>query len=469
MRTHEDSIPVYLLAKGSNVLSKGLKNKHPRLMLMDRRHIVIDPIHGNIEMPRWLVRIKDEPSIRRMVNIKQLGLKAFIDFPGAIHTRYLHSLGTMHLAGKLIGLLVDKEETKGRLDLKENLTNNKNSLMAAGFFHDIGHGPFSHVLDFVLEKSLNMDHEEIATKIVKSCFKDILEEDSIPTDVVCQIIKAEHKYSFLSEIINDAMDVDKVDYLIRDSYFVGLKYGFDLDHFLRQITVCGVGEKLEEYKLVLENTTEAKVSVELFVLIWKALYDLVYHVESSRIAEKMLEKAILVAIEVDKDFKKEMSKLESYMRISEHYLFERLTQTGNFPGSIVDRIRRGDLYLQVFNEKLEVPNFDLNEDFLESLRKHDFVSEVITQKLSEPESNHYSIICDIIRTKVPKEIYVDELDKEGEPLPIKSAVIDALRKEELSIKVYVEPEFLKKEEKITEENIKSKIQEIVDGWKKGEE
>ncbi|MGQ9460501.1 MAG: HD domain-containing protein [Candidatus Bathyarchaeaceae archaeon] len=430
---------------------------------MNRRHIVIDPIHGNIEMPRWLVRIKDEPSIRRMMNIKQLGLKAFIDFPGAIHTRYLHSLGTMHLAGKLIDLLIEKEKTRGRLDLIENLTNNKNSLMAAGFFHDIGHGPFSHVFDFVLEKSLGTDHEEIATKIVKSSFKDILEEDSIPADVICQIIKGEHKYPFLGEIINDAMDVDKVDYLIRDSYFVGLRYGFDLDHFLRQITVCGVGEKLEEYRLVLENTLEAKVSAELFVLIRKALYDLVYHVESSRIAEKMLEKAVLVAIETDEDFKSEMSNLESYMQISEYDLFEGLRQIKKFPGFMVDRILRGDLYLRVFNE--ELANFNLNEDFIESLRKHDFVSEVITQKLGESESKPYSVICDIIRTKVPKEIFVDELDEEGEPLPIKSGVIDSLRKEEISIKVYVEP---KKKRKVAKEIIKSKIQEIIDGWEKGE-
>jgi HD superfamily phosphohydrolase len=440
---------------------------------MNRQHIVIDPIHGNIEMPRWLVRIKDEPSIRRMTDIKQLGLKAFIDFPGAIHTRYLHSLGTMHLAGKLIDLLIEKEETSGRLNLKENLRNNKNSLMAAGFLHDIGHGPFSHVLDFILEKCFDTDHQEIATKIVKNSFKDILEEDSIPADVVCQIIKGEHKFPFLSEIINNAMDVDKVDYLIRDSYFVGLRYSFDLGHFLRQITVCGEGEKLEEYKLVLENTLEARVSTELFLLIWKALYDLVYHVESSRIAEKMLEKAILVAIEADKDFKNEMNDINSYVQINEHNLLERLRIIENFPQSIVDRIRKNDLYRQEFDDKLEAPNFNLNEDFLESLRKPDFVSEAMTQKLNESESNSYSIICDIIRTKVPKDIFVNKLDEEGEPLPIKSSVIEALKKEELSIKLYVEPEFiLEKKKKFVKETVKKEIQQIIDGWgkvKKGEE
>lgn len=123
---------------------------------MSKRNVVIDPIHGKIELPQWLVRIKDEAPIRRMMGIKQLGLKAFVDFPGAIHNRYLHSVGTMFLAEKLSSLLVKKEETssKPRADLVENLKNNRNALMAAGFFHDIGHGPFSHVLVSFLKTNL---------------------------------------------------------------------------------------------------------------------------------------------------------------------------------------------------------------------------------------------------------------------------------------------------------------------------
>lgn len=437
-----------------------------RIKAMNRGHIVIDPIHGNIEMARWLVRIKDALPIRRMMNIKQLGLKAFVDFPGAIHTRYLHSLGTMHLAGKLADLLIEKEETRGRLDLKESLANNKNTLKAAGFLHDIGHGPFSHVVDFVLKNRLQTDHEEIATKIIKNHFKDVLEEDSIPVDAVCQIIKAEHKYAFLGDIINNSMDVDKVDYLNRDSYFVGLRYGFDLDHFLSQITVCGQGTKLEEYKLVLENTPEAKVSAELFLLIWKALYDLVYHIKSSRIAEKMLEKAILAAIKADKDLEKEMRDVDTFVKINEHSLLQRLRRVDEFPRSVVDMIWRGNFYCELLDEKLEAPIFQLNEDFLEGLRDHNNVSEQITQMLSESESRPYSIICDIIRTKVPKEIFVDELDKEGEPVQIESKVIDSLRKEEWSVRVYAEPELFKKKEKALKETIKSKIQAIIDGWKK---
>jgi len=141
-----------------------------------------DPLFGKIEIPQWLAKIKDEPATHRMMRIKQLGLKAFIDFPNANHTRYSHSLGTMFLAGRLADLLIKKEESRTagcRSRLKDNLKNNKNVLMAAGFFHDIGHGPFSHVLDFVLEEKFKRSHEEIATEIVKGFAKE-LEGDSIP-------------------------------------------------------------------------------------------------------------------------------------------------------------------------------------------------------------------------------------------------------------------------------------------------
>lgn len=432
---------------------------------MNRRHIVIDPIHGNIEMPRWLVRIKDELPIRRMMNIRQLGLKAYVDFPGAIHTRYLHSLGTMHLAGKLADLLIKKEETKGRIDLKENIINNKNSLMAAGFLHDIGHGPFSHVLDFVLRKALKTTHEAITTEIIEKNFRSALEGDSIPVDHVCRIIKDEHEYPFLGDIINGPLDIDKVDYIIRDGYFVGLKYGFDLDHFLNQITVLGQGDDLKKCELGLERTPEARVSAEIFLLIWKSLYDLVYHIKSSRIAEKMLEKAIFVALNESKDFRKEMKSIDKYIALDEASLLYRLSEIDSFSQRIVDSIKKNELYTQVFEATLE--KFRVNSEFLQSLGfDHDDVSDVISQELSKAESTHYCLICDIIRTKVPKVIHIDQLDKEGEPLEIKSKVIEALAKEEVLFRVYASPNFVKKKKgRVKEEGIKAKIQQIIERWK----
>ena len=118
-----------------------------------------DPIQGTIELPQWLVNIKDERAIRRMMFIRQLGLKAYMDFPAAIHTRYSHALGTMHLAGECADLLYTKMKNKGIV--AKNLDSNKENLIAAGFFHDIGHGPFSHAVDYVMKTITNKSHEEM--------------------------------------------------------------------------------------------------------------------------------------------------------------------------------------------------------------------------------------------------------------------------------------------------------------------
>jgi HD superfamily phosphohydrolase len=431
-----------------------------------------DPLLGPIEIPPWLTTINDEPAIKRMMRIKQLGLKEFINFPSANHTRYMHSLGTMFLAGKLTDLLVKKEENseKGkRTRLADNLKNNKNVLMAAGFFHDIGHGPFSHVLDFVIEKEFRRSHEEIATEIVKHFAKE-LEGDSIPVGVVNNIIaKVNEPYPHLLGIINGPLDVDKVDYLLRDSFNVGLKYSFDSSQFLDQIAVLGDGDDLEKCQLGLEKTPQAVVCTELFLLMWKSMYTLVYLIQKSRIAEKMLEKAILFAIDNGNGIKDDIENIDRYMELDEAKLLNRIRESDGFPKEIYTNIfETSKLYVPVLEEDLN--SFKLEQKFLKDLLKsQDSVSEKITQELSKLESGRpYSIICDIVSSKNPKEIYVDEKDENGEPIEIKdkSYVIKALTQPQVHVNIYLHPK-VAKIEKYTKERgkgIRTEIQRVIDGW-----
>ena len=106
-----------------------------------------DPIHGTIELPDWFPIVANQESVRRMMFIRQLGLKAYVDFPGAIHTRFSHALGTMQLGRELVNMLSDELKKAGQPGKAANLAANLNTLMAAGFLHDIGHGPFSHAID----------------------------------------------------------------------------------------------------------------------------------------------------------------------------------------------------------------------------------------------------------------------------------------------------------------------------------
>jgi HD superfamily phosphohydrolase len=433
---------------------------------MPGKHVLIDPIHGKIEIPHWLFRIQDEPAIRRMMGIKQLGLKAYIDFPGAIHTRYTHCLGVMYLAGKLTDLLMKKYQSNSSIDqgLHDNLKNNHNCLMAAGFFHDIGHGPFSHVMDYVLKSRFGTDHETITTNIVDFYEKE-LEGDSIPSRQVKKIITKKHQYPFLSSVINGPLDVDKVDYILRDSYHVGLKYSFDSEHFFDHIVILGDKKDLKKCELGLENSEEAFVGAALFLMLWKSMYTLVYLVDSSRKAEKMLEKAILVALNNKSELEEHFKDIKKYVDLDEATLLAKLRLAGDFPKNICDRIiKTAQLYDTI--ETFDLESFEANDKFIKSLTKSDDqVSDRISLELSKTETEPYSIICDIIRSKTPKDIHVDKIDEDGEPIDVKdkSDVIEALSHPKLLMKIYADKN-IKMHKLIAEEKLKSKIQLIIDGW-----
>ena len=194
------------------------------------------------------------------------------------------------------------------------------------------------------------------------------------------------------------------------------------------------------------------------------MYDLVYHVSASRTAEKMLEKAIIEALKIDKSLQKRMSNVQEFITIDEYNLLDQVSNAGDFSKRLVDMIKKNNLYVELMCDELKEPNFTLNEKFVESLRSVDKTSEKITQELCAAGSEPYLLICDIIRTKAPRNILVDRLDKDGEPVQIVSPIVEALKKEELTIKVYIEPTLDKKKGKSRAKTIKKEIQGIIDKW-----
>ena len=134
---------------------------------MTSKNFIHDPIHGTTEVPEVLFPLLKEKSVRRMQFIRQLGLKAFIDFRNAIHTRYSHVVGVMHLTGKVTDRLSDLQNSENNTDIAQTFTDNKNNLMGAGLLHDIGHGPFSHVSDYFLKEYCKSDHEKKASSFIE--------------------------------------------------------------------------------------------------------------------------------------------------------------------------------------------------------------------------------------------------------------------------------------------------------------
>ena len=439
-------------------ISRKLDSLHTQGGILTRRLFLPDPIQGTIELPFWLMNIMDEPPVRRMMFIRQLGLKAYVDFPGAIHTRFSHALGTMQTAGTLVDLLFDKMKDKGRKKVAKNLERNKNNLMAAGFLHDIGHGPFSHVLDFILRKLYGKTHEQMAEDIIRNTLPSEIEDWGIAQNSIIQMIKANHNNPFLGEIINGPIDADKLDYLLRDAYHVGLRYSFDLDHFLRSFTVLGDENDLKQCTLGLDSTKKAIVTAELFIVIWKSMYDLVYHSEDSRIAEKMLEKAILQS--KDEESIKKALQVGNFLELNDERLLSLIENAESNIGHLLAVKDTKKLYQIFFEEKFEQSRFEMTTKFLDKMENDpEELSEQLSLQLNESfDKEDYMLICDIVRSKAPGEIYLDE-SSEGEQIELrsKSKLIGAIGADNI-LKVYADPQL-----KDLKGRIKKTIKDLIRG------
>jgi len=401
-----------------------------------------------------------------MTLIRQLGLKAYIDFPGAIHTRFSHALGVMELAGRITDLLITRLATEGKPKSVANLKDNRNTIMAAGFLHDIGHGPFSHAVDFPLSKLSCKTHEEISTRIISEELIE-LEHHGISIDAVNKIITGRHRFPFVSSIVNGPLDADKLDYLLRDSHHVGLKYALDIENFIEGYTVLGDDKDLSRSELGLENTPEALTSAEIFLTIWKGMYDLVYHIENSRIAEKMLERAILAGCSTDNELKDVFQSPEKVTQLYDEKLLEILQRIKGFPRDTAAAIlTKRELFVKSYDKELSVDQFaSISQGFLEAIRpagasEASFSLSEKTCDALKLEQNQ--IICDVIKSRVPHSIHVDETDPHGDPVELKSksSIIGAI-KERIRLKAYIHPSLQKKmEEKV----LSNTIEGLVASW-----
>lgn len=246
-------------------------------------HTVINcPIHGFITLTSRMVSIVDKPEFKRLHNIRQLGV-AYIVYPSANHTRFEHSLGVAHLAKLLI-----KNLQINQPDLCIN-DNQVELVQIAGLIHDIGHGPFSHLWDDYMLSDEDLEHEERGIKI----FKSMVEKYTLPftEQEVTQIIEMvnpseKNKLNFLYQIVANKMcsiDVDKIDYLQRDSYHVG--FGVN-NKFERLITMCRVvsyeGNQVLGWPTKLQNEI-----LNLFSLRYR-LHKQVYNHHSVKAAEYLV-------------------------------------------------------------------------------------------------------------------------------------------------------------------------------------
>lgn len=191
--------------------------------------VIRDVLYGDIniedEIIEKLIRTKE---MQRLRGIKQLGL-TYLVFPGAEHSRYTHSIGVYYLATQIVEVLEHKSGMK--FDETE-----KKGLYVACLLHDLGHGPYSHASEYFFA----YDHERMTIDIISSVdtqIHAILKDQKYYEDVIL-FIKKEHKNKLLNSIISSSIDADRMDYLVRDSYYCGVSYGrIDTQRLLKMIDV----------------------------------------------------------------------------------------------------------------------------------------------------------------------------------------------------------------------------------------
>jgi HD superfamily phosphohydrolase len=235
-----------------------------------------DPVHGYIELYKPEIDVVDSPQFQRLRRLRQLSA-AFLTYPGAEHTRFHHSLGVLHIAGKIAqrlqnsGLITEEEMLKLRL---------------GGLLHDIGHGPFSHLFEEVLQKR-DLNHEQMTTRIIKeTTIADILREHGLDPEEMSTLSIGQHenKKPYLNQIIAGQFSADVLDYLPRDSYFTGVEYGkVDIDRLVRSMDVV-------DGRLAVKDT--ALYVLEAMVIARYEMFKAVYFHRSVRAAETMLVRAM---------------------------------------------------------------------------------------------------------------------------------------------------------------------------------
>ena len=235
-----------------------------------------DPIYGFISVPNSLLfDIIEHPYFQRLRRISQMGLSSLV-YPGAHHTRFHHALGCMHLMQKAVTCL--------RFKGVEISAAEETALYIAILLHDIGHGPFSHAMEHSIVEDVH--HEELSLLFMES----LNETFDGKLDLALQVFKGEYPRKFMYQLISSQLDMDRMDYLKRDSFYSGVAEGnINSDRLIQMLNVV-------DDTLVLEE--KAIYSIEKFLMARRLMYWQAYLHKTSLVAELILTKILKRAKEL---------------------------------------------------------------------------------------------------------------------------------------------------------------------------
>lgn len=336
--------------------------------MIQKRKIVNDPVFGFINVSEGLMLdIINHPYMQRLARIKQMGLSSVV-YPGAQHTRFQHSLGAfylmsealLHLSAKGIEITNDEAE----------------AVEAAILMHDLGHGPFSHVLEEVIVNGVS--HEEISLMLMNRMNIEM----GGKLDLAIKIFKDEYSKRFLHQLVSGQLDVDRLDYLRRDSFYTGVVEGnIGSARIIKMLDV-------KDDHLVIES--KGIYSIENFLTARRLMYWQVYLHKTSVSCEQMLIKTLLRAKDLAQkgvelfcspalkyflynnisksSFLSEESCLEHFVNLDDSDVWCALKVWSSHSDKILSRLSRDIINRRIF--KVEITDKQVSEEKIASLQKH---------------------------------------------------------------------------------------------------
>lgn len=352
-------------------------------MTANKLKIFNDPIYGFITIPNALIfQLIEHKYFQRLRRISQMGM-SYLVFPGAHHTRFHHALGSMFLMQKAVQVL----RFKG-VDIS---INEETALYIAILLHDIGHGPFSHAMEHSIVN--NLSHESISLLLMEELNKEFNEDLTL----AIQIFKGDYHRKFMYQLISSQLDMDRADYLKRDSFYTGVPEGNVNSE--RLITMLNVVDD----ELVVEE--KGIYSVEKFLTARRLMYWQVYLHKTSLVAEQLLTRALQRAKELaSKSVDLQASKALEYF--------------------LKNDINSSHMNSDVLNIYSQLDDYDI----ISALKKWQFHDDFVLSNLSDMIINR-----DLLEIKIKnKKIKSDLMKKHTEQLMKKHQI----RKEEAAYFVF---------------------------------
>jgi len=377
----------------------------------DERHRMItvkDTVHDHIEIDGVAADLIDTPAVQRLRHVKQLGTVQLV-YPSANHTRFEHSLGVYHLASRALDHLGIGGKRAERLE-------------AAAMLHDVGHGPFSHNLESLTHRRTGKYHDDVAELLSTGAVGAVLRDRDLDPDRIAGLVAGEGPYAGL---VSGELDVDRMDYLVRDAYHTGVPYGtIDTERFVRELTfverdegASGDRPDREGPELVLD---EGNVQTAESLLLARALMNpVVYTHHVARISKAMLRRAASELLDATPTTATELRRMDDH---------DFLAAVRDCPATaeLSRRYDERDLYkLAVWAEYDDVP---------ERVHEADHATEVALEReiAAEADVAREHVILDVpaepsMRESTARVTVNGEIRRLGRQSPLVSALRTAQR------------------------------------------